>query len=329
MKRLPTTRLVLALGLVVALLAGCRPAPSAFVEQSSKLAAVTLAPGARLKVMVTTSIVGDLVKNVGGERIELRVLLPVGTDPHGFEPTPSDVASLAESHVLFANGAGLEEFLAKMIANARGKVGVIYVSDGVTLLKGHEEEHEEKTAAEEEHPHAGGDPHTWTSPENATLFVQNIERALSTLDPAGAPIYRVNAESYTGQLQVLDEWVRQQIQRIPPEQRKLVSDHEAFGYYAARYGLEQVGFVFPGMSTLAEPSAAQLAALSDKIRTEGVKAVFVGADVNPSLAKAVAEGTGCKLVKLYHGSLGIPGSGVETYLDYMRYNTTAIVEALR
>lgn len=310
--------------------AGCRPAPSQPVEKSARLEAVALPQGGKLLVIATTSIVGDLVRTVGGERIQLSLLLPLGTDPHSFDPTPRDVAALSEAHVLFANGAGLEEFVAMMIANARGKAGVIYVSEGVHLLESHGEQHAGETKGEgKEYHHSGADPHTWTSPANAIIFVQNIERALSTLDPAGASMYRANAESYTKRLQALDDWVREQISRIPPENRKLVTDHEAFGYYAERYGLEQVGFVFPGTSTLAEPSAADLAKLADTIRQQKIKAVFVGTTVNPNLAKRVAEDTGAKLVPLYTGSLGGSGSGVETYLDYVRYNTDAIVAALR
>jgi manganese/iron transport system substrate-binding protein len=283
---------------------------------------VSLAAGEKLQVVATTSIVADLVANVGGEKIALKTLLPLGTDPHAFEPAPRDAVTLAGAHVIFANGAGLEEVLAPLIQSAKTKAPLVELSEGValrTLPEGEGGEHE----------HGGVDPHTWTTPANAVIFVANIERALSALDPANASTYKANAAAYTAKLQELDAWVRAQIETIPPEHRKLVTDHEAFGYYAERYGLENVGAVIPSFSTLAEPSAQQMAALQETIRREGVKAIFVDASANPTLAQRVANDMGIKVVRLYSGSLGAKGSGAETYLDYIRFNTTAIVEALR
>ena len=169
----------------------------------------------------------------------------------------------------------------------------------------------------------------WLSPANAFVMVHNIEQALSQLDPANAATYAANAESYQAELEALDDWVAEQIGTIPAENRKMVTDHGAFGYYADRYGLEVVGTVLPAYSTNAEPSAQELADLQEAIAALGVRAVFVGTTVNPILAERVAEDTGIKLVPLYTGSLGESGSGAETYLDYIRYNTRAIVEGLK
>jgi ABC-type Zn uptake system ZnuABC Zn-binding protein ZnuA len=160
------------------------------------------------------------------------------------------------------------------------------------------------------------------------IFVHNIERALSVLDPANAEGYVANAVAYEAELEALDKWVFAQIKTIPAENRKFVADHSVFGYYADRYGLEQIGAVVTAFSTAAEPSAQELAALEDAIRETGIKAVFVGTTVNPSLAKQVAEDTGARLVPLYTGSLGSKGSGVETYIGYTCSNTVAIVDAL-
>ena len=194
----------------------------------------------------------------------------------------------------------------------------------------HEEEdgdhHDEDADA---HAHEGADPHIWMSPANAMVMVHNIEQTLSQLDPANAETYQANAEAYEAQLEELDAWVKAQIETIPAENREMVTDHDAFGYYTDRYGLEVVGAVIPAYSTNAEPSAQELAELLEVIGEFEVQAIFVGTTVNPVLAERVSEDTGSKLVPLYTGSLGQAGSGVESYLDFIRYNTTAIVEALK
>jgi ABC-type Zn uptake system ZnuABC Zn-binding protein ZnuA len=166
------------------------------------------------------------------------------------------------------------------------------------------------------------------TPHNALVYVHNIEAALSGLDPANAETYAANAEAYEAQLEALDQWVFAQIETIPPENRQMVTDHEAFGYYADRYGLDIIGAVIPSYSTAAEPSAQELAALEETIAEFSAPAIFIGSGVNSALAEQVAADTGTKLVPLYTESLGPSGSGVETYIDFIRYNTTAIVQGL-
>ena len=173
------------------------------------------------------------------------------------------------------------------------------------------------------------DPHTWTTPANALIFVQNAEKALSALDPAHAETYAANAAAYSAQLQEMDAWIQTQIDTIPQDQRKLVTDHETFGYYCDRYGLKQVGAVVPAYTSEASTSAQDLAALEDTMRAEGVRAVFIGNSANPHLADTLAADLGVQVVPLYVESLGAVGSGAETYLDYLRYNTSAIVSALQ
>lgn len=299
------------------------------------LTAVSLGEGEKLKVVATTSIVGDMVSQVGGDLIDLKVLLPLGSDPHAFSPTPQDVAAVADAQVIFINGFGLEEFLEELIQNAGGQAVVISLSEGIEpreFAEGqgdeHEEAREELEESESDH-HEGVDPHTFMTAENAMMFVHNIEQALSVLNPTNATAYETKAEAYETQLADLESWIQEQITTIPPENRRMVTDHEAFGYYASHYGLEIVGAVIPAYSTGAEPSAQELSQLQDAIAEYGVKAVFVGTTVNPALAQQVADDSGIQLVPLYSDSLGAPGSGAETYLDYMRYNTTAIVEALK
>jgi zinc/manganese transport system substrate-binding protein/manganese/iron transport system substrate-binding protein len=238
------------------------------------------------------------------------------------------MATLSEAQVVFVNGLGLEEALEPALeANVEGKV--VEVSEGIDVLPfdgaGEGEEHE----GEEEPDHARGDPHTWTDPNNVMVWAQNSAEALAQADPANASAYQANAEAYIARLGELDGWIRQQVEQVPEGQRKLVTDHSALGYFAEQYGFEQAGLVIPALSTNAAPSAQELAALEDAIREQGVRAVLVGREVNPATSRQVAEDTGVKLVFIYSGSLGGEGSQVETYIDYMRYNVQAIVEALK
>ena len=288
----------------------------------------------RLRVVATTTIVADVVLQVGADRVDLGVLLPVGSDPHSFEPTPQEIAKVAAAEVVFANGGGLEEFLANLIESAGAQDRVHYVSDGVNFLETGESDHgseadgTQEQAAETGHQH-GVDPHTWTDPNNVRVWVQNIENTLTELDPANAEAYQANAEAYLAELEQLDAWIREQVSQVPAADRKIVSDHGIFGYYAQAYGFEQVGTLIPGYSTLAEPSAQELAKIEDAIRDVQVKAIYVGKSVNPSLAARVAADTGIQLIYIYTGSLSEPGGEAGTYLDYMRYNTNAFVEPLK
>jgi len=316
----------------------------------AELTPVPLGSAEKLKVVATTNIIGDIVKNVGGNRIDLTVMLPAGADPHTFNPTPGDAATVADAHVIFINGLNLEEFMAGLIGNAGGQAVVIPVSTGVETREfgeahehsegdmethGHEEDEPED---EEGHEHEegeadshqdGADPHIWTTPVNGIIMAHNIKQALSKLDPANAETYAANAEAYKAELEALDTWIKSQVATIPAEKRKLVTDHETFGYYADRYGFEIIGAVIPAASTNAEPSAQEMAQLQKTIAETEAKAVFVGTTVSPVLAERLAEDSGIQLVPLYSDSLGEPGSGAETYLDYLRYNTNAIVGALK
>ncbi len=270
-----------------------------------------------LKVVATTTIVTDIVKNVGGQNINLTTLLPLGSDPHSFEPTPQDIARVADADLIFINGAGLETFMDRLLQNSGTKANVLSVSDGITL----------RAAPTGEG--ANGDPHTWTDPNNVQIWVDNIAAALSQRDPANQAAYLANAEKYRQELVKLDQWIRQQVAEIPQANRQLVTDHELFGYFADRYGFTQAGTVIPGYSTVAQPSAQDLASLEEAIRNLGVKAIFVGNSVNPSLEERVAADTNIHLVYLYTGSLSGPDGPAGTYLDYTRYNVDAIVQALK
>lgn len=331
MKRLFLLQVLLLITLIFAAV-GCGTGPSHEAgheaDEMPQLHPADLKAGEKLRVVATTSIVADVVQQVGGDLIELATLLPVGADPHTFEPTPQDAAALAGAHVVFINGAGLELFLEDLLESAGEGVMVVPVSHGIELLKFEGEAEGEEEEAEHHH-HGDTDPHVWFDPQNVSVWVNNIEQALVALDPGHAEAYKAGAKSYRAELERLDGWIEEMVAQVPQENRKLVVDHRALAYFARRYGFEQVGTVFPGYSTLTEPSAQELAALEEAIRGYNVRAIFVSTTVNPALAERVARDTGTKLVFLYTGSLSDPGGPADSYISFMKYNTGAIVNALR
>ena len=298
---------------------------AACTQQNSDLGSGRVSDEARLKVVATTTIVGDVVSQVGGDFIDLNVLLPVGADPHSFDPTPQDIAKVADAELVFANGLGLEAFLDPLIESAGAEDKVIHISEGGELLLFNgEADHEHQ-----EEEHQGADPHTWTDPNNVIIWVDKIAQALSEADPDNASAFADKAKAYKSELENLDDWIRSQVAQIPTENRKLVTDHTLFSYFADEYGFEQVGALIPGYSTLAEPTAQELAKMEDAIRQLGVQAIFVGNTVNPALAERVSQDTGTILVFVYTGSLSEPEGDAPTFLDYMNYNTRAFVDALK
>ncbi len=346
-------RAVLLAGLLAGLLTACAAAAQTADQHEAEeehsgemtlpeLVPVQLGAGERLNVVATTSLIGDVVSQIGGEQITLASVMGVGQDPHTYEPVPADIALLEQADVIFSNGLDFEEGLVEPLASLADRVPVVPVSAGVDVIEGghahhHHEEHEgeaeEEHEGEEEHhhehEHAAGDPHTWMDPRNVMIWADNIAYALSALDPAHADVYRANAEAYKAQLEELDSYIAAQVARIPEANRKLVTDHEALGYFARRYGFETLGAVIPNVTTSAEPSAAELAGLVETIRTEQVRAIFVSTSVSDELARVVAEEVGyeVQILYLYH-ELGEPGSGAETYLGMMRTNIDTIVAGL-
>ncbi len=326
--RLLGSGLLLLLALLVASCAGDQRQAAiantpATGEQQPALTPVSLTAGERLRVVATTSIIGDVVRQIGDDLIELTVLIGPGQDPHGYTPTAQDIAAIADAHVVFINGLGLEEGLQRTIETVREPgQPIIAVSAAIkprtsTAAEAHEDQGQPRF-----------DPHTWLDPLNVLKWVDIIERTLSELDPAHAPDYARNATAYREQLRALDEYIRQQVARIPPERRKLVMDHLSFGYFAARYGFEEVGSVIPGFSTAAEPSAADMARLSALMRQANVPVIFVSRSTNPRVTETLAREAGVPVLSLYVGSLGEPGSGADTYIGMMRANVDTIVKGL-
>lgn len=313
---------VLSLLIFSLFLSACQPAAPAQPAPASS---------AKLPVVATTTIVADVVRQVGGDKIELTALLPVGADPHSFEARPQDAAALSNATLIFANGAHLEEFLDALLQSANANDKLVEVSEGITLLEMEADDHEGEAHEHEgeDHEHEGGDPHTWTDPNNVMIWTENIAAALSQSDPANAEFYRANANAYLNKLKALDAWVREQVKQIPPENRKIVTDHATWGYFADEYGFEQIGTLTGSFSTVAQPSSQELAVLEDEIRAQGVRAVFVANTANPQLAEQVAGDTGIQVVFLYSHSLSESNGPATDYLSLVRYNVTAIVEALK
>lgn len=278
-----------------------------------------------LKVLASTTFLADIARNVAGEYIQVASLLPVGADPHAYEATPADVVSISESNVLIINGIEYEHFIEPLLENADGERLVIVASTGLEPRK--MEEHADE--AEEEHEHEAGDPHMWLDPNLVVTYVENIRDGLVQADPDGAEAYRANADAYIAQLKELDGWISEQVSQVPAERRLLVTNHEALGYFAERYGFSIVGTVIPSLSSAAETSAQTLAGIIDQIKETGAPAIFLGEVENPALAQQIAAETGVTVVDdLYLESL-TDGPPVGTYIDMMKYNVSKIVEALK
>jgi len=275
-----------------------------------------------IKVLAVESFVADIAQNIAGDRVKVATLIPLGVDPHSYEPTPQDVAKIAESQVLIINGAHFEEWLNKTLQNAGGTHSIIEASAGLTSRK--------PTPNEALDPDHAGDPHFWLDPTKVTSYVENIRNGLSKADPAGADKYSANAKLYIAQLVDLDNWITAQVSQIPSEKRLLVTNHESFGYFADRYGFTIAGTIIPSTSSEASPSARQMAALIDTIKQTGVKAIFLETGANAQLADQIAQETGVKVVTdLYTHSITEPGGAAPSYIEMMKHNVKLIVEALK
>ncbi len=274
-----------------------------------------------LRVLAVETFLADIAQNVAGERVQVQVLLPIGVDPHGYQPTPGDVARVAECDVLIVNGAGLEAYLDELLQAAGGQHRLIVASQG---LASRAPQPGEPLDADHE-----VDPHFWLDPNNVVRYVENIRDGLSQADAAGAAAYAGNAAAYVAQLRDLDAWIQEQVRLVPPERRLLVTNHESFGYFADRYGFQVVGAIVPSVSTGAAPSARELADLVDRIAASGAPAVFLETGANPQLAQQLSQETGIRVVTgLYTHSVSAAGGEAPSYIEMIRFNTAAIVGAL-
>jgi zinc/manganese transport system substrate-binding protein len=298
---------------VVLALAGCG---------STGAAGASSAADGTLAVVATTPEVADFVRNIGGGDVTVTQIIKPNVDPHEYEPTPADIQAIGTAKLVVKNGVGLEKWLDQTIESADFKGTVVDASQGVPLRKG--EPGDEEAAA--------GDPHIWHNPLNAKIMVADIEKGLAAADPAHAAAYQKNLADYSAKLDKLDADNLAAFTKLPADQRKLVTNHDAFGYYVDRYKLQFVGSVIPSMDTSAELSARQLNDLVAKIRSTGTKAIFTESSLPPKTAEAIAQQAGVKVVggdnALYGDSLGAAGTPQGTYLGAEEHNTATIVAAL-
>lgn len=301
------------------LMAACGQAPIANASQPQTL-----------NVLSVETFLTDIAQNVAGDRFKIDSLLPIGLDPHAFEPTPQDITRIAKSNVLIINGMGVEEWLEETQNNAGGERLVIEAAAGMTSRAAREGEPVEPEEEGHAHHHDEGDPHFWLDPVSVIHYVENIRDGFSQVDPQGKEIYAKNAEQYISQLKTLDKWIQEQVAQVPAEKRLLVTNHESFGYFADRYGFKVVGAIIPSVSTSASPSAQELANLSNQIKATHTTAIFLEVDANPQLAEQVARETGIQVVTglITHSVTG-PDGKAPTYIDMMKYNTLLIVSALK
>ncbi len=292
------------------------------------LEAVTL-EGQPLRVIATTSIIGDVVAQVGGDAIELTTLMGPGQNPHNYEPAAKDLTAVSEAQVIFINGWDLEEALVDDLEAIGAGAFIIPVSARIEPMAFRIP----KAKVGDDHDHGDPDPHVWTSIHNVEQWVENIENALSELDPAHAEAHQANAEAYLTELETLEAYTEAQLADIPTEERLLVTNHSAFGYFARDYDFEVLGTVIPGMSTLSEPSARDLAELIATMEEQDICTIFTETTVSDALAQTVAaELSGCddvKVLPLYTGAVGPTGSGADSYIGMFRANVDTIVEGMQ
>lgn len=278
-----------------------------------------VAQDARVPVVATFSILGDIVQNVGGERIQLRTLLGPNGDMHVYEPTPADARAVAGAALVFEIGLGFETRLDRLMRGSGSRARRVTVTDGMRLIP---------TAPGDPHRHGAYDPHVWHDVTNAIHITYAVRDALVQADPAGRDEYSLNAAVYVWYLEQLDAWIHEQVSTLPPERRKLVTEHTTLAYYARRYGFELFGTVIGSVSTEAEPTPRQLADLIRRVQAAGIPAVFAENIGNPRRMARLAEDAGVAVASLYTDALGGPGSDGDTYYNMMRANTRTIVQAL-
>jgi zinc/manganese transport system substrate-binding protein len=266
----------------------------------------------RVNVVASFSILGDFVRNVGGDRVDATTLVGPNGDVHVYTPPPADARKIAEARLLVVNGLGLEGWLPRLVQSSGGKATIVEASNGIMPLE----------------VGAAADPHAWQSVANAKIYVANIRDALAAADPAGAAAYQANAQNYLAKLDALDHEVRGAMSQIPQNRREVISTHGAFGYFAAAYGIE---FIAPlGVSTESEPSARDIASIIRQIKIEAIPAVFLENISDDRLMRRISAETGAHIGgTLYSDSLTDEKGEAPTYIDMVRHNIKALTSALK
>ena len=275
------------------------------------LIASPLQAAERLNVVASFSILGDFVRTVGGDRVNVTTLVGPDSDVHVYTPAPSDAKRIADAKFVVVNGLGLEGWLPRLVQSSGSKATIVTASAGIAPLK----------------LGSAADPHAWQSVPNAKVYVTDIANALAAADPDDAEFFRAQAKAYLEKLETLDREVREAVAKIPPERRKVISTHDAFGYFAAEYGIR---FIAPlGVSTETEPSARDIAAIIGQIKAARIPAVFLENISDDRLIRRIAAETGAKVggTLISDGLTGEKGSA-PTYIDMVRHNIKALTSAL-
>lgn len=277
----------------------------------------------KVKVIASFSILGDISKNVGGNRVEVTTLVGPNGDAHVYEPTPADARAVSQADLVIVNGLGLEGWMDRLIKTSGYKGRVVVASQGVKPLELQDEEHEPGAKHESKI-----DPHAWQNLANGQIYAENIAKALGSVDSEGAPIYKANADAYKAKLGKLDKWVKAEFSGIPKQKRRIITSHDAFGYLGAAYGITI--FSPMGVSTESEPSAGGVAKLIKQIRQEKITAVFIENVSDPRLVEQIVKESGVTLGgELYSDALSKPEGPAPTYIDMFMNNVPKIVAAMR
>ena len=271
-----------------------------------------------LRAVASISIIADLVRNVGGDRVEVAALVGSDGDPHVYSPSPGDARTLAAATIVFVNGLGLEGWTTRLVAASGTRAPMVVVSNGVAPRKMPDEDRPGRMMI---------DPHAWQSIANARIYIANIRDGLSAVDPARSAVYAANAASYLSKLDELEREIRAAIATIPADRRKIITTHDAFGYFADAYG---IAFIAPQrVATEAEPSARDVAAIIRQIKQQRIPAVFLENITDPRLMQEIARETGAKIGgTLYSDALSAPGGPAGSYVEMMRHNLRALTKAL-
>jgi zinc/manganese transport system substrate-binding protein len=306
------------------------PSAITFSRRSLLVSAAVLAIGSsgarasepKLPVVASFSILGDMVREIGGDRIALTVLVKAGVDAHGFAPTPADARAVGEAGLVFVNGLGFDGWMRRLRQSSASKARFVEVAAGIKPIKdasGHSHGHG--------HSHGDYDPHAWQSVPNAIIYATAIRDGLIAADPAGRATYEANAARYIGELQVLDAEIRTAVARLPADRRRIVTSHDAFGYFQATYGLT---FSAPrGVSTASEASARDIARIIQQIRRDKIAAVFVETISDPRQIEQIARESGARVGgTLFSDALSPPDGPAPTFIRMMRHNIRTISEAL-
>ncbi|MDP4022579.1 zinc ABC transporter substrate-binding protein [Methylobacterium sp. NEAU 140] len=283
--------------------------------------------GAPIRAVASFSILGDLVRQVGGAHVAVSTLVGPNSDAHSFSPAPGDAKTLAKADIVFVNGLGLEGWIDRLIRASGTRAPVIVASTGIRTIAGPPDHDHDGHGHGAEGTSGAVDPHAWQSVTNAKIYVANIRDGLAKVDPAHAADYAAAAAAYTAKLDELDRAVRAAVEKIPPEKRRIITTHDAFGYFADAYGLR---FIAPqGVSTDSEASPRDVAAIIRQIRRERVPAVFLENVADPRQMQQIAREGGARIGgKVYSDALSGPDGPAPTYLDMMRANLRAFDAAL-